>query len=199
MVKGVCKVLRASSEDDPYLSLAAIFNQGYSQQQKQFVTGTGSSKRIKVKKRSPATRQSTTLSLVSFSGSSQSELEVLLRRVIRNYDMDLKAFQNSSFVDQESRKAIKDFKTSMKAQKDQTESTISSESVTEAAKAMVKIFATVHKLERFHAQLKEDPVLSDQDVLESMLKEIIRAQTTKLIGVLREGDSFGEQALKNKD
>ena len=117
----------------------------------------------------------------------------------KNYDMDLKAFLDSSFVDQESRKAIKDFNTSMKAQKDQTKSSISSESVTEAAKAMVKIFATVHKLERFHAQLKEDPVLSDQDVLESMLKEIIRAQTTKLIGVLREGDSFGEQALKNKD
>ena len=64
---------------------------------------------------------------------------------------------------------------------------------------MVKVFAAVHKLESLHAKMKEDASLSEQDILENMLKEILRSKNAKLIAVLREGDSFGEQALVNKD
>ena len=93
VLKGVCKVLRASSEDDPYLSLPAIFNIGYSQQQQQFVTGTSAQSRVKLKKRTPTIRQqSTTKSLVSFSGGESSELELLLMSFIKHYEMDLIAF-----------------------------------------------------------------------------------------------------------
>ena len=106
---------------------------------------------------------------------------------------------NSSLVDSESRKAIKDFRESMNPQKEQQKNTISSEFVTEAAKATVKLFVAVHKLESLHAKLKEDTSLSEQDILENMLKEILRSKNAKLIAVLREGDSFGEQALINRD
>ena len=64
---------------------------------------------------------------------------------------------------------------------------------------MVKVFAAVHKLESLHAKMKEDASLSEQEILENMLKEILRSKNAKLIAVLREGDSFGEQALVNKD
>ena len=64
---------------------------------------------------------------------------------------------------------------------------------------MVKVFVAVHKLESLHAKMKEDTSLSEQDILENMLKEILRSKNAKLIAVLREGDSFGEQALVNKD
>ena len=64
---------------------------------------------------------------------------------------------------------------------------------------MVKVFVAVHKLESLHAKMKEDTSLSEQDILENMLKEIIRSKNAKMIAVLREGDSFGEQALVNKD
>ena len=64
---------------------------------------------------------------------------------------------------------------------------------------MVKVFVAVHKLESLHAKMKEDASLSEQDILENMLKEIIRSKNAKMIAVLREGDSFGEQALINKD
>ena len=64
---------------------------------------------------------------------------------------------------------------------------------------MVKVFVAVHKLESLHAKMKEDTSLSEQEILENMLKEILRSKNAKLIAVLREGDSFGEQALVNKD
>ena len=69
----------------------------------------------------------------------------------------------------------------------------------QAAEETIKVFENFYKLHQMHIKFTLDTNLSERDVMESMLREILKSESYQTLRVLGEGDQFGEQALRSAD